>query len=207
MLDARLEVSLTHFRRAFEAERRLRGPHHPHLAVSLNRMAMALEALGDLEGATFAASHAALLIERAGDRFEAALQYANLGVLAQNSNRWAEAMVYSRHAIDLYQTAGRTPDSRMSFPLRLMGLSLIQLGRPNLAIAPLERALLLHGTSRYDRNEIPKTRLALARALWESRGDRTRARRLALEAKAELLGSDRGETVEFQEVTEWLSSH
>ncbi len=205
--EGRPRESLTYFRRALELDQMLRGPYHPHLGQILNTMTMALEALGDIDGAVLTARHAVMLRLRAGEHYDAAIDLANLGVLFFNQERWQESVTHCRRAIDLYQRFGRAADSRLSFPLRVLALSLLELDRPRDAVAPLERALALHHTAPFDKAEIPKTKLALARALWDSDGDRERARALALEAKAELTESKRERTVEYRETEEWLARH
>jgi eukaryotic-like serine/threonine-protein kinase len=207
LADGRPEESLRSLHRALEIDRNLRGTEHPHLAQILNAMTMSLAAKGDIEGAILATKHAADLRLRAGEHYDAAGDLANLGVLLFNQRRWSESITYCRRAVDLYDKFGRAADSHLSFPLRVLALSLLELERPREALAPLERALALHQTTPFDRIEIPKTKLALARALWDSRVDRVRARALALEAKTELAASKREGTVEYRETEDWLATH
>jgi hypothetical protein len=133
------------------------------------------------------------------------LQYGNLSVHAYNNQDYSSAITYARHAIDLMQHR-RRPDSRLCFPLRLIGLSLLSLRQPEDAIPPLERALELHAASVMDIGELPKTQLALARALWDAHRDRRRAVELATAAAKDLETNDSG-GIELAETQVWLAAH
>ncbi|HET6582715.1 MAG TPA: tetratricopeptide repeat protein, partial [Nannocystaceae bacterium] len=207
LLEHQPARSLPLFRRAMELDERRFGADNAFAATTLSRLSQAFEALGDLESAISSTHRAAIILARTGDPVATALQFANLGVLERARGEHADAIAFCRRSIHLYETSATRNDPRLAFPLRLMALSFIDLDRPQQAIAPLERALLLYRPDTYDAVERPKTMLALARALWEGEGDRARAHRLATEAKAELVASGRQDSAELEEVSDWLHRH
>ncbi|MBI5547648.1 MAG: tetratricopeptide repeat protein [Deltaproteobacteria bacterium] len=92
----------------------------------------------------------------------------------------------------------------------LVGIGSVHLagGETTKALAVLERALLVAEkceTKGGHPNEIARARFALARALWESRGDRGRARRLAVQAQERFIQAGRGLQRELEEVERWLA--
>lgn len=207
LLEHQPARSLPFFRQAMELDERGHGADSAFATTALNRLSGAFEALGDFESAISSTHRAATILARTGDGVGTALQFANLGVLESRRGRHSSAIAHCRHAVQLYERSAAPDDPRLAFPLRVMALSLIELGRPHDAIAPLERALLLHVPESYDAAQRPKTMLALARALWASDGDRARARRLATEAEVELVASGRKDSAEFHEVGDWLRQH
>jgi serine/threonine-protein kinase len=57
------------------------------------------------------------------------------------------------------------------------------------------------------RLETAEAKFALARALWDSRGDRARARRLAQEARSDYAKGGAGDEADVKEIDRWLASH
>jgi tetratricopeptide (TPR) repeat protein len=80
-------------------------------------------------------------------------------------------------------------------------------GKPAQAVTTLERALTLWGTSRSNAHLLPSAHYALARALWDSGGDRRRARALALQARDgyRTAGGPWAEAADT--VSTWLERH
>jgi hypothetical protein len=89
---------------------------------------------------------------------------------------------------------------------RGIGISLIGEGSPDSALVPLERALKIREAEEKDPVKRSETRFALARALWEARRDRGRARTLAEEARAAYAKSAGGNN-KSAEVDRWLQVH
>ncbi|HEU0035967.1 MAG TPA: serine/threonine-protein kinase [Kofleriaceae bacterium] len=75
------------------------------------------------------------------------------------------------------------------------------------AVATLERAFALWGDSQVDPHLRPFAKYALARALWDTHGDRTRARSLAEQAHAEFIANAGPWKPKAKEVETWLTSH
>jgi hypothetical protein len=89
-----------------------------------------------------------------------------------------------------------------------IGEAHLHVGHPEMAIAALEEALA-HPLKNQDPNLVPflvRARFALARALWETGGDRRRAQRLASEALEPTLSDP--ESVKLrEEIQAWQSKH
>ncbi len=205
IFDGRPRDAIPLLRRGLLREQALWGEEHSDLSIGLNRLATALEAIGDIAGSIRVTRRAVELLTRSGEMAASALQLANLAVLTGKLGEHAVAVTYARRAIDM-RLAVRPADAQLCFPLRLLGLELIALSRPRDAIVPLERALALHSSAQFDAHERPKTQLALARALWDSATDRDRARQLATDARAALLVDD-PDSVELTETEAWLRAH
>jgi len=106
------------------------------------------------------------------------------------------------------ETAARgrdTPDVAALYA----GLGEAQLGAgdPATAVATLERAFAVWGDSQVAKHLQPQAKYALARALWEANRDRPRARRLATEARDELVANGGPWRARADEIDKWLTTH
>src|SRR5262249_18466539 len=114
---------------------------------------------------------------------EKALALVGLGdaLLADGDARGAEQSFARAVA-----TLRKEPETEVDLAAALVGVgrAALALGRPADAIAPLEEALAGEATA----EEHAGARFALARALWDARRDRGRARALATEAEAAYAG-------------------
>jgi len=90
----------------------------------------------------------------------------------------------------------------------LSGLGEAQLLTSDAAVAvdTLERALAAWGDFRVAGHLLPSAKFALARALWDSGGDRNRARTLAQEAHAEFLANKGPWQPRADRVAQWLAT-
>jgi len=79
--------------------------------------------------------------------------------------------------------------------------------RPERAIGLLERALRIREAEHGDEAELARTRFALARALWDSGRDRSRAVQLATAARGELVAAGRAGERKLPALDAWLASH
>jgi hypothetical protein len=87
-----------------------------------------------------------------------------------------------------------------------VGIAHVESGHPEAAITPLEEAVAILGASTRDPLYLAQARFELARALWLSRRDRSRALVLARQARqtySEQPGGDRFRV----EVEAWLADH
>jgi hypothetical protein len=87
-----------------------------------------------------------------------------------------------------------------------MGSTYLSMGKPNLALAPLERALKLREETNAYPGRLAETRFVLARALWAT-DDQKRALQLALQARDAAADPVTGEPPLLQEITVWLKKH
>lgn len=81
----------------------------------------------------------------------------------------------------------------------------VNLGRPAKALAMLERALAIRAVpGATDPLDLAETKYTLARALWDAKRDRARARTLANEARR--MFAENGDEVTARKVDDWLAS-
>jgi tetratricopeptide (TPR) repeat protein len=163
------------------------GADHPDVAISLNSYGTALHETGASQPGLEALERATTIMEKAyggGYRY-VGMTMSNQGEILNALSRQKEALPLFRKALDIVSADMDPKSGWLAFPLTGLGRSLLGLGRAREAVAPLERALAIR-----DRDEtlpLPRgeTRFALARALWESGGDRARALTLAASARDE----------------------
>jgi tetratricopeptide (TPR) repeat protein len=120
--------------------------------------------------------------------------------------------------------AGRTPEALARFeealatlqkklgdkaddlepPLQGMGRARLALGQAQLAVAPLERAIALRDGG-HEPRELRGVGFLLAQALWQSHGDKARARKLAQASRDAL--AKLGFADDVAEIDRWLAAH
>jgi tetratricopeptide (TPR) repeat protein len=193
------------YERAIALKTAAEGPDHPDVGFSVNNYGNTLADLGDYEGALVQERRALAIFERAyGPRNRMmAMPLSNEGEILNALGRHAEALPVFQRAVEIMEAEMEPSSSWLAYPLTGQAQSLLATGRPADAVAPLERAVTIR-----DRSEIypmprGETRFALARALWESGGDRARARALAVSARAEYERAD-GAKKQIATIDAWL---
>jgi tetratricopeptide (TPR) repeat protein len=204
--QGRYEESLATQLQALAIEEKALGPGHPRLSIThdnLSSLLLAMKRPGDALG------HArqALAIEEANPDATAA----DLGASVENVaeallelGRHGEALHHNQRALALFRRELGPGHAWTALAESTHGRILQAQGRPAEAVAPLRRALA--GGFAEGRGETPEgaaARFALARALWDSGGDRAEALALAREARA-ALSRVRGRGM--PEVDDWLRS-
>ncbi|MFT3706949.1 MAG: protein kinase [Archangium sp.] len=182
------------------------GPHHPELLEASENKAEILALIGRSEEAVPILRD---LLARFPDR---AAGYTNhrLGEALRRGGHFKEALEEDEKAI----TAAASDDPGLTSwaqPLTGKGLDLIELGRAKEAVSLLERAAALRMKSKLTAPR-GEAHFGLARALWDSGGDRARARELATLAASEYREADRlfGSkwfAAEADAIDRWLAEH
>ncbi len=143
---------------------------------------------------------------KAGHRRRAFAEYSLASALRRN-REFVEAVDVARTAVDSFRTGFGAKSKMLAYPLTELGASLTGAGKPQPAIAVLERALAMRTKPSVPRAE---TQLALASALWDTSRDRNRARRLARQAQAAVT-ANKGKDPEAEQlgklIAAWLRSH
>ncbi|HEY6032955.1 MAG TPA: tetratricopeptide repeat protein, partial [Kofleriaceae bacterium] len=194
-----------------EAKQRLLGADNPNLVASLYNEAVALVLLDRPSEAVPLYRRALALLAGIGRSGNSeAFGRFGLARALRNAGDPAGALVEDRHAIAIYD-AQPPPPSWIADALYGEGDDLIALGKAAEALAPLERALKLRSTPDSDGEDRANVELSLARALWDSGGDRARARRLADDAHdvmaplAQKYGSFHAKA--FAKLEAWRAEH
>ena len=126
--------------------------------------------------------------------------------ILQVEGRHREALEEARRTQVLREQAGRTDQEvALSYTLANVGLALLGMRRPAEAVPPLERALAMQTRAGLKMSSTAEAMLALARALWQSGGDRARARKLASDAAEATRSAPAGRI--HREAVAWLADH
>jgi tetratricopeptide (TPR) repeat protein len=165
-----------------EAMIRLRGADHPSLSSMFLTMAVGQAKLKDYPAAHASIDRCVAIVRaRQGpDHVKVASCLEWKATFWQEQGKFADALETYQAALAIRRKSLAPSDPDLSYAYDGIGQSLLGLGRPADALAPLETALRLRGPSPSERAD---TQFALARALWESRKDRKRALLLGAQAK------------------------
>jgi len=194
-----------------EAKERLLGADNPNLVASLYNEAVSL-VLSDRPSEAVPLYRRALGLLAGVGRSGNSEAFGRFGLARalRGANDPAAALVEDRHAVEIYD-AHPPPPGWIGDALYGEGEDLLALNEPAQAIAPLERALNLRSTPDADAEDRANIEFSLARALWDSGGDRARARKLVADAHAVLAplaakyGSFRAKA--FAKLEAWRASH
>ena len=194
-----------------EAKERLLGPENPNLFASLYNEAVSL-VLSDRPSEALPLYRRALALLAGVGRSGNSEAFGRFGLARalRGANDPAAALGEDRHAVEIYD-AHPPPPGWIGDALYGEGEDLLAVNEPAQAIAPLERALKLRSTPDADAEDRANIELSLARALWDSGGDRARARKLAADAHdvlaplAAKYGSFRAKT--FAKLEAWRVAH
>jgi tetratricopeptide (TPR) repeat protein/predicted Ser/Thr protein kinase len=193
-------------RRALAIDLRVYGPVHLSTAAAFTNLANLAQLRGDNAEAE-RRYRAALQVYAALPRHPDAAKVAyNFGMVLIVSQRPAEALRQFEFALETQRrTLGADHPDAGAF-LTGIGVSLAELGRFAEAVPPLEAAVALFEARPRDQRFVASARIELARALWGSGQDRTRARALAESAAA--IFRERPESARLlADVEEWLTAH
>lgn len=195
------------YARALAIHERALGPRHPEVALTLANRAIALanvkrfaDAYADLERAL------AIRTEVLGPAHRDTLgTLQTTALVAEEEKDFTRALAVQRDVL-----ARLGPDVPADHPTRghtlaAIGRALVELGRLGDARAPLEQALAILDAAKIAGPASASARFALARALWETGGDRARAQKLVQRALADLGPGAAPER--RAELDAWLAAH
>jgi eukaryotic-like serine/threonine-protein kinase len=138
------------------------------------------------------------------DHIDAAGLHSDIARVLASTDKWPEAFAEINRCIEILEKAGRDGEPRLIGKLTELAEYQIVTHEPVVAIATAERALAITAKRPADANpvELGQIKFVLARALWDSKRDRKRARDLVLEA-IELSKSPS----ERDMYKQWVSDH
>lgn len=190
--QGRYADAVSRTREAEEILLQRRGPGHPDLAYVYNGLGGALAGLQYFDDAMVEfKKEIAIVRATEGDQsLGLASPLYNLGVCADALGDVGEAADYAAQSLAVLEANTAPDDPQLSYPLTTLARALVNTERPTEAIPLAERALGLVLDGRMEVRA--DARGALARALWLSGEDRSRARKLADEAirEYEIIGPD-----------------
>ncbi|HTE52989.1 MAG TPA: tetratricopeptide repeat protein [Kofleriaceae bacterium] len=129
-----------------------------------------------------------------------------IGYLALDDDPAAARAAFAR-AIAIFEKTSGSKNPELAPLLAGLGEAELLTGDAAAAVTTLERSLAVWGESKVAAHLIPNTRYALARAVWQSGGDRRRARALAEQAREEYLANRGPWLPKADEVAAWLKAH
>jgi tetratricopeptide (TPR) repeat protein len=185
------------------------GADHPNTARALGNLGDFLEHDGQYAQARQKLEQALAIREKTfgPQHRDVARSLVALGHLALSEGKPADAVPTYLRSLAIYEKTPDVSDSERAFPLTGLGRAYVALGQAVKALAPLERAIALRESQPSDDADLGETRFTLARALWESGGDRARARRLAEGALETYTHAGAPSAKARAEVEAWLRSH
>jgi tetratricopeptide (TPR) repeat protein/predicted Ser/Thr protein kinase len=190
------------------AERAL-GPDHPRLAQIRNGLGNVLTHLGRHEEALAQYRRSLAIFEAAlgPDHPLVAVALSNIGDQLSFLGRYEEARsaLHRALAVDEKNFGPNHPD--LAFELTSLGEAEQALRAPQRALPLLERALTLREHTQVDATDLADTRFVLAKVLWELGQQRSRAKALALQARAALVADGVRSRSTLGEVDTWLAGH
>lgn len=184
-LDNEHEESIAYFRRSLD---HLPEPSSTLRSMILNNLGVSSIALKRFDEAE---AHLLQALENSERVFGphhlyAAIPLTSLGDLYREKGEHQRALARYRHSLDLKEKALGPDHPDLTKTLLGIGWCSIESGQPQAAITALERAVRLCETHPGDPELLALGRFFLARALWDSGGDRRRARSLAEQSQRDL---------------------
>jgi serine/threonine-protein kinase len=197
------------FEQAIAIKEETLGKEHPDVAISLSNLAQCYLELGLLRQAVEAAERAIAILSSHGDPDTPSLAeaYEVRGTTLCSVRRYQEAAQDFQQALTILRRSSTYRPTHPETGSALHGLGEVKLAQadPKAAARLFEQALSVREKAELDVTLVADTRFGLARALWDSGGDRTRARSLATQARATFAAHDR--TKREQAITAWLEAH
>lgn len=215
MLALTLMKAEGNFTAAEELLKRSLAIHERTEGAQSNRAAVTLLGLGQVQMAAGQPRRAAESCERAltiatqlngGNHYRVAQALHCRATAKMAAGRWREARSDLERAVPMLERLRGPETTDLIESLPALARVLIALGDPGGAIPLGERALALGEKLKVSPIDRTVAQFALAQALWETRGDRPRAKRLAEQARAVLATRPAWKQRPLHEVDAWLRS-
>jgi tetratricopeptide (TPR) repeat protein len=200
------EDGLVVARRALAVGETAFGPEHPTLAQVLVVLGINLGKLGRFAEASDRLGRAEAIFTKLNgpDHVDVLRVAVARGDVLLQEARWRDAAALYERVIPRLESSEGADDVLGSSMVNL-GRAYLELHAPGRALAPLERAAAkLDGLDPDERVELE---LGLARALWDTGGDRARAHELARHALADVRAIAGARHDDVVRIERWLASH
>ena len=180
------EAGLRALKEGLNLKQKLLGVDHPDVGLSNGNLAYVLKGMDrNTEALSYVERAIAIEQEKLGAQHPGlAFQYDNRGAILNALGRPAAARQSFQQAVAIWERELGPDDGTLASALTGIGLSYLNEGNPLNAIEPLERATKIRAGRAADPVDQAQTYFDLARALWESGREQSRARRLADQARA-----------------------
>jgi serine/threonine-protein kinase len=202
----RWDQALATIQRALAIDIKAFGPEHPNVAADHDQIGGLYLHQGKHTDALDAYRRGLAIKEKSlgKDHAELAIPLSNIGRALRSLGRDKEAVeAYARAVAIDERTLGKDhPD--LVFSLAGLGELSRKLGKLDEASTFLERALALRDVKVHVQ-ALAQVKWSLAQALWDRKGDRARARKLATEARIDF--EQRGDKGGLAAIDRWLATH
>jgi serine/threonine protein kinase/tetratricopeptide (TPR) repeat protein len=209
--QGRLSEAIEDTRLAIAAKERALGPDSPDVGSSVGNLANQLAGLGDFTSALEASQRAVdILSARLGpDHPRTAIALFNHGEFLCRVSRFAEAREAATRALAVIERETDPASGLAAYPLLTIGLAHLGTGRLEEAVLVLERATKMRDAVENNPARLAEVHFALARALYDGRGEKARAQTLARKAREEYAKSPPTPAVtqDMTDLDRWLAAH
>jgi tetratricopeptide (TPR) repeat protein len=195
--------------RALKMRETIYGPDHPEVAGTLNNLGSVSLRQRRLEDAQRDYERALQIKEKSlgSDHPKLISSLLNLGSVTRDRGAYPEALRYFERALALCDKALGADHPEAATAYAGIGSVEAAMDAPDRAVAAFERAVAIFDAGEAAPESKLQARLGLARALWDSGGDRERARRLATEARDGFGELGHAGAQGLGDADSWLSAH
>ena len=200
-------AAVTYLSQAVAVKTRILGTDSVDVALSEANLGIVLQRVHRYdESLTHIDKALAILSRKVGEQHpDVASHLSDRGDTLNALGRYAEARQSFERALKIWERNLDADSNTVADALSGMGASYLGDSRPANAVVVLERALRIREANNVPAAEVAQTKFALARALWDSGQDRTRAWHLAVDARA--LFAKAALTPSAGQVEDWLAGH
>ncbi len=200
------DLALQYRQQALKILENALGSNHPAVARALSNLgqSFALEARFDQALPYFQRAVKVMTAAQGDYRTERASILGNIGLTFSIQKNYARALPYLNESLTLYQDALGPDHTEATETLDQLGETYLALQQPAKAVAAFERALHNHIKAHSAPASIAIRRLHLAKALWQTKLDRSRARKLVKQAQDALSQAGPKYEKTLSDIETWL---
>jgi eukaryotic-like serine/threonine-protein kinase len=209
LTERRLDEALAYYERARDILREKLGEDHPNVARLTFNMAELAKQARDYGRAQAEYRAVIASFERSlgAEHHEVGRALNNLASVQFDVGEYDESLRNYTEALRLTERGLGADHPGLAYPLTGIGHVHLATATAQLAVAPLERALALRAAADIDPIDRADTQFALARALWDTRGDRERALALVADALDGYAHAEPGYPTAHSQAAAWLATH
>ncbi len=204
-----LDQALARLQRALGIYERTVGTEHPDAGSSLNNIGRVLALQGRLDEA-LTHYQRALAIKQAAlgpNHTRVAASLNDIGSLLRAQGKLEEAKAYHQRALAAWTEAFDKDHPELANAVLALALVALDERDFDTARAHAEHAISLRESGEVSSVALAYTRFVLAKALWASPGQRTRARALAQQARDGYPSDGTSDGDQLAEIEGWLAEH
>ncbi len=201
------DSAVTALREGSQLKRKVLGSDDADVGVSEGNLGNVLARSGRNEEALSHTDSAIEIFEKrlGAGHPELAGQLSNRGEILNALGKYPEARASFQRASAIWERELGPDTDMLGYPLTGIGISFLGQDSPGNAIVPLERALKIRSERKATPSDFAETSFALARALWASGREQSRARRLAEDARIAYEKTTMAKNL--AQVDAWLRTH